>query len=121
MAEEKKEEFTPKEKEEIDKSLEDAKEGKISPLIQEECDPMTMNCSEMPKAMETLTKKSEILRSGLQTMEEIQDVMPSQELDNLYKKTNEEKTKVDGKIKDIVLRFSKCRLYEPEEETSSES
>lgn len=81
----------------------------------EECDPMTMNCNEMPKAMAQLTKRSETLGTGLKKLEEIDEIMPSEEGKQLYTKTTAEKANVDGKIQDIVLRFSKCRLYEEEE------
>lgn len=88
---------------------------------QEECDPMTMNCNEMPKAMAELTKRSEILGTGLRKLEEINEVIPSTEGKQLFTKTTDEKSKVDGKIQDIVLRFSRCTLSEEKEEEPPEN
>lgn len=86
----------------------------------EECDPMTMNCSEMPKFMAELTKRSEILGTGLKKLEEINESIPSDEGKQLYTRTSDEKAKVDGKIEDIVMRFSKCTLSEEKEEEEEE-
>lgn len=87
----------------------------------EECDPMTMNCNEMPKHMAELTKRSAVLGTGLRKIEEINDTLPSEEGKLLYAKTIEEKSRVDGKIEDIVMRFSKCTLSEEKKEETPET
>ncbi len=89
----------------------------------EECDPLTMNCNEMPKVMENLIRKEHILTEGIGKIDELKQMFPSRpELESLYDDAVQAKEKVHGTISDITTRFSMCTLKEEKpEETEKES
>lgn len=91
--------------------------------ISTECDVLTMNCHEMPKMMETLMRKENILTEGIGRIDELKKMFPSRkELDNLHEDAIRAKEKIHGTISDITTRFSMCTLKEekPEETVEEE-
>lgn len=90
----------------------------------EECDPLTMNCNEMPKMMETLIRKESILTEGIGKIDELKKMFPARkELEELHDDAVHAKEKIHGTISDITTRFSMCTLKEEkpvEEEPESE-
>jgi hypothetical protein len=87
-----------------------------------ECDPLTMNCNEMPKVMETLMRKESILTEGIGRITELKKMFPSRkELDALHDDAVRAKEKIHDTISDITTRFSMCTLKEEKpEETKKE-
>lgn len=83
----------------------------------EECDPLTMNCTEMPKVMETLIRKESILNEGIGRISELQRMFPSRkELTDLHDDAVRARAKIHGTISDITTRFSMCTLKQEEQE-----
>jgi len=86
-----------------------------------ECDPLTMNCNEMPKTMETLIRKEGILTEGIEKIKELQKTFPGRkELDELHSDAVRAKEKIHGTISDITTRFSMCTLKEEKAEKKEE-
>lgn len=88
---------------------------------EEECDPLTMNCHEMPKMMETLMRKESILTEGIGRIDELKRMFPARkELDSLHDDAVRAKEKIHGTISDITTRFSMCTLKEEKQEEKVE-
>lgn len=82
-----------------------------------ECDPLTMNCNEMPGVMENLIRKESMLNDGITRIDELRKMFPSRtELDTLHDDALKARERIHGTISDITTRFSMCTLKEEKEE-----
>lgn len=79
-------------------------------ITQEEiCDPLTMNCEELQKEAQKLTKQSEILNNALTAFDKENP---------LFEKMTIEKTKIDDNLTKVFDRaFGTCLTPKPDEKT----
>jgi len=111
----------------IDNKIEDKeedikeKEEKIS-IADGECDPLTMNCQDMPDEMERLIRKEIILENKLESLDKLSEALPeeSETLEKIEEKMNTEMEKVQDTIEKITTRFTLCRPPLNEEDEKNE-
>lgn len=100
-----------------DEGIGDEEEPQEEQINIDECDPLTMNCNEMPQVMHELIRKEETIQSDIGHIENLQHNYPErEELIKLSEEMNQEKKKIHEKISQITERFSACKLVENKKE-----
>lgn len=75
-----------------------------------ECDPLTMDCKDMPDAMKELTRKMTRLETSLEQIKQLQEVFPKKKaLKRLENEATKQHEQIETKITQITERYSACR------------
>lgn len=83
--------------------------------IEEPCDPTTMSCDEMrDKVIELADKRSPYIES-IKKLEEVRQVVPSDEINKAYDNALSKKKEIDDEIYGIFEKFTVCTTKPVEE------
>lgn len=86
---------------------------------EEECDPITMDCTTMPQEMEKLIRQEISIEDKLGKLDVATKAIPEQSdaFKKIYDDLSKEKQSIETKINDITTHFAMCRPPLKEEET----
>jgi len=89
---------------------------------EEPCDPATMSCDEMRDKIIGLTEKRTKYDSSIKKLDDVRDLLPSEELEKAHADAVAKKKEIDDEIYGTFEKFTICttRPSEPEKEEKPE-